>query len=867
LPGRLRRSVLLALALLTVSLGLVGNAGAQLAPPWCGTPMPDAAGNLPDGSSPAHPVGSFPHIPYYAIKCTLDQIESQEIGNRMSVEQIGVSALGRPLYGVVVNALETPEQRRDYSRWLKIRELMLDDPAQAQDLLEQWGDDVKVPIFNQSGIHGNEYEGVDSNMQLIKELATTPDGVDPKIDSYLDHMVLVFNIIQNPDGRIAGARANGNGFDLNRDYLTQSQSETQASVAYQQEWLAPELLDLHGYVTPTLVESTTKPHAPQLEYDLYLQWNPRRSQANADGLAAIGLGTTRPILDWCPEADFPGPSGFCEDGVTLPGPATAEGWDDWGPFYTGQYAQLTGFDSSTVEMCNQTNFSCGLPGSTTHQRGRLGAYLAQRVVTLSTMDFMIENRNELLDTQMEVYRRGVTAADRPACCPAPYDVNNNWMREFNTAYVIPMGAGQRSDAEANRLVEWLFANGITVHELKQDYSFGGQTFEMGSYVVWLNQALRGLADSALGVGDDISASITQLYAPPAAWSHGYLWGADIVTIPDDASFSPLTAEIRRPNRLDGGVEAGRAEAYALELDSPSAVRVLNSLTTDGVTGELALEPFAAQMGGMLPAGSALFAADHATRVKLATAGRENGVLFRRIVSSAIPDDTDPIEGVPRIAVLTGAVNQDVWSLRNLGFVANPVSTGTINTSPTDPLVNYDIVYNTGNWPGLPPNPPAPTAQARLTAFFAAGGGYIGQGVNGSSFLVNGLQTTGLTVATRGGNGRSGIIRWSNEGGVTSPIVGAYPSTDTAIVDPPAWFTAVPASFSVDARLPMTNFFLAGLWLFDAESASAPGSPLVAHGMNDAGTSRMTVFAMNPLYRADPEREWPMVGGAAYWADQ
>jgi hypothetical protein len=25
--------------------------------------------------------------------------------------------------------------------------------------------------------------------------------------------------------------------------------------------------------------------------------------------------------------------------------------------------------------------------------------------------------------------------------------------------------------------------------------------------------------------------------------------------------------------------------------------------------------------------------------------------------------------------------------------------------------------------------------------------------------------------------------------------------------------------------------------------------------------------MNPLYRADPEREWPMVGTGAYWADQ
>ena len=363
----------------------------------------------------------------------------------------------------------------------------------------------------------------------------------------------------------------------------------------------------------------------------------------------------------------------------------------------------------------------------------------------------------------------------------------------------------------------------------------------------------------------ISTRATQLYAPPGAWSHGYLWGADIATIPDNAAFTPQTTEISRPRILDGGVESGRAEAYALELDSATAVRVLNELSADGVLGRVARSPFAAQTGGMLPAGTVLFDADHATRVKVATAGRNNGILFRRIVSSAIPSDTDPIDGVPRIAVLTGAQNQDTWSLKDLGFIADPVSTATINASPTDPLLNYDVIWNTGAYPAA--TPANVTVRARLTAFFAAGGGYVGTGVNGSAFLVTGGQTVGLTVATRSGNGRSGIIRWNNTGGLSSPIVGAYPSTDTAIVDPPAWFSSVPGSFSVDARLPLTNFFLSGLWLFDAQSASAPGSPLVAHGLNTAMTSRMTTFAMNPLYRADPEREWPMVGSAVYWAAQ
>jgi hypothetical protein len=98
------------------------------------------------------------------------------------------------------------------------------------------------------------------------------------------------------------------------------------------------------------------------------------------------------------------------------------------------------------------------------------------------------------------------------------------------------------------------------------------------------------------------------------------------------------------------------------------------------------------------------------------------------------------------------------------------------------------------------------------------------------------------------------------------VFGAYPARDTAIMDPPTWFTGVPESMGADGRLPLTDYFAAGLWKPDEQSATAPGSVVIAHGTNAAETARMAVFAMNPLYRADPEREWPMVGSAAYWAD-
>ena len=42
--------------------------------------------------------------------------------------------------------------------------------------------------------------------------------------------------------------------------------------------------------------------------------------------------------------------------------------------------------------------------------------------------------------------------------------------------------------------------------------------------------------------------------------------------------------------------------------------------------------------------------------------------------------------------------------------------------------------------------------------------------------------------------------------------------------------------------------------------------MIAHGTSTTAGTRLTAFAFNLLYRADPEREWPALGAAAYWVD-
>jgi hypothetical protein len=207
------------------------------------------------------------------------------------------------------------------------------------------------------------------------------------------------------------------------------------------------------------------------------------------------------------------------------------------------YSQLVGLNGSTVEMCSSTNTgttrstACYLHTPTPTRRRtrseRNASLLAQLTVSWSTL-LVRHGRTETISSTTSSrstgaaspVRRGLRAARRRST------ERTNWMHEFPSAYVIPLGAGQRSDAEANRLVDWLLFNGIEVRQLRFDSVILGQDVAAGSYVVDMAQAHRGLAETSLGIGVDVSSRIGILYAPPAAWSHGYLWGADTLQVPN-----------------------------------------------------------------------------------------------------------------------------------------------------------------------------------------------------------------------------------------------------------------------------------------------------------------------------------------------
>ena len=240
------------------------TAAADPGAPWDGTPISAGLGPTygedwcqpPDPGTAIAGLQGAPLaiIPYEAIHCTVDQILAEGVAAgipaRATYEVNTLTDTGREQLAVVVNALETPEQQRDYERWTQVRELMTSDPAAAQDLLATFGTDVKMPIFIEANIHGGEREGTDAMLQVLRDLVTTPYGDHPVVDDVLDHSILIIIPSQNPDGRYLGTRANSNGFDMNRDLLVQSQPEIRANIRLQLEWLAPVMFAMHGYVNP-----------------------------------------------------------------------------------------------------------------------------------------------------------------------------------------------------------------------------------------------------------------------------------------------------------------------------------------------------------------------------------------------------------------------------------------------------------------------------------------------------------------------------------------------------------------------------------------------------------------------------------------
>nr|WP_315019963.1 M14 family zinc carboxypeptidase [uncultured Aminipila sp.] len=462
-------------------------------------------------------------ILYSEIGSKLKEIKDKN-SKIMDYQIIGQTNQGRDLYLVTLtdgDGMQNLQKHKDFM------ENAVKNPQAAMDYIKK-NTDYKVPVFFNASIHGNETPGVDGVIKLIEKLTTDKSA---EVQGILKNCVVLINVVQNPDGRASGVRENAAGVDMNRDYITQSQPETQAIVKnVATAWYPTTMLDLHGFMTTDniLLEPCTIPHNPNYEYDLLA----KSLLPHAKYMAAAMKEAT----GW---------------DVDIPAEIWDDGWDDYPPIFTPQYFMYFGTISHTLEIKYADQDSIN----------------ADFAACYASLQYAAKNKATLMTNQFEIFNRGVQGIE----------VENDV--DFPYAYIIPSNKEQQKDIyEAYEMVQHLLDNGIIVQQASAAFTAGGVKYPAGTFIVPMHQGLRGLANTMLWQGEDVTKLASQMY-DISAYSFPLLNGFDAPAV--QSEFNSETKNVTEVLAPVGSFNEGAGVNYIMPVENDAAYLVANTLVKEG----------------------------------------------------------------------------------------------------------------------------------------------------------------------------------------------------------------------------------------------------------------------------------------------
>jgi|GEM_PF-576300 len=561
-------------------------------------------------------------VPYEDIYPILEQHEEES--DRVSVEVNGQSALGHDLYKVVIS-----EPEDDLEEIKMMREDMIENPEEAKDLIEE-NPDFKVPFMINGSIHGDEYPGTDAVLQLIDRFAYDDDDTTEYI---LDNNILVFNVVNNPDGRILGTRQNGEGFDLNRDHVTLSQPESAASVDLITEWNPMVFLDLHGFVirseeSPGLIEPTTGPHNPNYEHGLYLEYALDQAEAMEAEIVEN-------------KSDYETELYQNMNGTHIPYRDAEDGWDDYPPIFTPMYAMYHGAYGHTLETPNNS-----VDGVKWHYDAVMGA-----------LKFASDNKIDMTKNQLEIFRRGIQ-----------FDHPEHEDGFFPKAYVLPVD--ETDPTVTQKAVNNLLRHDVEVEKAEAPFTVDGEQYDEGTFIVPMDQPKAGLANTLLWDGEDISDQASAMY-DISAWNLPELWG--FAAIPTDSSID-VPAEEAEELDIEGSL-IGEGP-YKVTNSSVAAVSLVNELFQND------LPVYKAENGH--------FYVESGGGDMLRQAVEESGLTVR---TESLPEDAKELDNV-NVAILKDRGQHGTrTALEQLGFEVDEIEPEQISENG---LNDYDVLVANGS---------------------------------------------------------------------------------------------------------------------------------------------------------------------------
>ena len=425
-------------------------------------------------------------------------------------------------------------------------------------------------------VHGDELSSSDAALAEAYHLLAAQN--DPGVDAILRNSIVVIDPLQNPDGRerfifnnlmargyppdtlpVAAehdetwpsGRVNHYLFDLNRDWIVQTQREASGRGKLWLEWMPHVTADLHEMggvagITPRATYYFPPPAPPA---------NPYLSDSQVGLLEQIG----RANADRFDERGFPY---FTREVFGGYFPGTGAGW----PLYHGALGM-------TFEKASAHGLSYARVDGTvlTYRDGVVEHFTA----ALETMKTAARERERILRSFVEFRRNAIVSGAQGG-------------------YLIPP---LEDRALHRKLVTTLTSNGVNVRVAENAFEVEGIGYEAGTAIVLLAQPagamVRNLLDVDISMPDDyleLQLERREKNYPAqvydiSAWSLPLMYDVDAVavdTLPDVA-----TSEPRAP---DVTTLAAARVAYLLPWNVTNARAVAEALQ-QGLRVRVANEPF------------------------------------------------------------------------------------------------------------------------------------------------------------------------------------------------------------------------------------------------------------------------------------
>ncbi len=531
-----------------------------------------------------------PGTAYAAAIPTLEQVVGHDFGDELSTHHQIVTYLhalseaapdmtqlieyaksweGRRLYVLVIASPE--RMARLEMIQADLRRLARAD-TDAYELL----DTLPVVSWFAHSVHGDELSSSDAALAEAYHLLAARD--DEGVDTILRESIVLIDPLQNPDGRerfifnnlmargyppdtlpVAAehdetwpsGRVNHYLFDLNRDWIAQSQREAAGRAKLWLEWMPHVTADLHEMggvagVTPRATYYFPPPAPPK---------NPYLSESQVQLLEQIGRANAERFDD----RGFPY---FTREVFGGYFPGTGAGW----PLYHGGLGM-------TFEKASAHGLSYRRVDGTvlTYRHGVVEHFTA----ALETMETAARERKRILRSFVDFRKDAVALGGR-------------------RAYVIPP---IEDGALHHKLVETLLSNGVEVRISDETFTIGDDSYPLGTAIVPLAQPAgmmaRNLLDLDISMPDDyleLQMERREKNYPAqvydiSAWSLPLMY--DIETVPVDEVPNITTSAPAPPS--NSPLPPARV-AYLLPWNATNA-RVVAEALQNGIRLRIANEPF------------------------------------------------------------------------------------------------------------------------------------------------------------------------------------------------------------------------------------------------------------------------------------